>query len=643
MMENGSTLSPSLRAVWDREMDAMAEKYRFYANESEETDKLSTGFDIDPVDDETREAILKGTGRTTKPGVAVDLKASRAASELVSIAQLQQATQEWNDEGGGYEPTREELDWLAVQELFKRRESALCALVRNRAADEIEAERWKSSLEARQQLNEDSVWIAQMLHAGGEKGFKPAHAPRAAILDLLTGMVLDLPHTVGKNFIPCEAAKKRSKMLIAAEHWCERHRFDRFWVMHGPGRVLCEELRSTFTLIHRRISKLNAEPFMKSAGVRLNLRISEVGGLTFQRLRSTEEKIEEIIAKSKDGRQLVRLFGRKGERWVDAGDVETVEHRDGLGRWTFYPHVNVLAHFSKGKIDSTPHKRADGTEGASDWQVFLSRVHAFWDWGWRECGGLDDIREAIKYAAKPADLRRMSAPEVCALAKSVHRLHLAQPLGLLKDEIRSRRSHCVKLSRWRNHRTNRLEIREKPDWNAQKRTRLKTEAEIQRERDRRRLREKMRKAALNALLEQGREQGTHEQQAEFRINGVVQTVLTIPQPANVSTPTLQRPTPPPAGPKPLMQNRVVARMVGTSFAVPRVGPQLLVWGFQGATDGEYRASLKSIRELPFVAPLLAAAGIQPDAIKVHTSPVTVRSLAFDTAEAWSRPPDPGEN
>jgi len=605
-----------------------------------------------------RAAILSGTGSGSTPAKmpddfigpptprpALDPIAARSAGELVSIDKLRAATEEWDSEGSAYEPTREELDWLAVQELFKRRESAIVALVRNRADDKLDEDHWKKSIESRRQLNEDSIWVAQMLHIGGEKGFKPAHAPRAAILDLLTGMIIDLPNTVGKNFIPCEAAKKRARMLISAESWCERHPHDRFWVMHGPGRMICEELRQTFTQVHREISKLNAEPFMKKAGVRLNLRISEVGGLTFLRLRSSGAKIEEVVEVSKDGRQNVRLFGRKGTLWVDAGEVETVEHRDGVGRWTFYPHVNVLAHFSKGKIDNAPGPVDPKTGKPTDskWETFLKNVHAFWPWGWKECGGLDDIREAIKYAAKPADLRRMSAPDVCALARAVHRLHLAQPLGLLKNEIRERHDHCLKLSRWKNRKTGALFISEMEDCNARKRDRIKTAAETQRERDRKRFRTELKRLALATIVEEGRKNGTNEQQSEFRINGIVQTALALPQPSGVSAPELRKPTPPPAGPKPVIRNRVVARMVGTSPGLPRVGPQLLVWGFGMGSDEERQASWQSICTLPFVAPLLEAAGINPAAIKVHTSPVTVREFAFDTAEAWSKPPDPGEN
>jgi len=563
------------------------------------------------------DAIARRGGRPA-PSPMERIAADIAAAEAAALAAA--------EAGSIYEPTKCECDWLEKVESYRHRQSTLELLVANRSADKVDVPSWQRAAAARQQLNEDSIWVARMLSASGQSGFKSSKAPRACVLDLLSGLAQDLPHTVGKVFIPCEAARKRARTMIAAEYWLTRQPHDRFWVFHGPGRVPVTELRSTIQHIQRRLSKLNNEPFMQEAGIVLNLRVSEIGGLTYLRRRSEpDRKIEEIVARAKNGRVRVRYFrsgsAKQGrEEWLDQNEVETVEHRDAAGNWTFFPHVNVLAHFTKGPLSGkdcpalvAPYQGP--TRPA--WQTFLSELQAWWKWGMRECGGLAEIREAIKYCFKPADIRRMTAPEVGALAAAMFRLHTAQPLGMLRDEIKARRTapEPLKLTRWRTA-DGSLVIRVKKCWNSNgRRAKRPASAATLAGQD------------LMRFAPEAVEQHNEKVRAETdRINRIEQRRLE-------------------ASPRPMV-NRVFARIVATSPFVPRTGPQVMLWNY-GHTAADY----EQVCRLPFVRPMLEAAGVAPDRvgtppvpIKVHTSPVTVRHgpdpwqmNGLDTREAWEKP------
>ena len=559
---------------------------------------------------EKRAAALAARGGQPLPSpierITAEIAAEEAAAEL----------------GASYEPSAFEADWLAKIERDRERQSTLAQLVANRAADKVDVPTWQKAAAARQQLNEDSIWVASMLSACGQSGFKSRATPRACVLDLLSGLAQDLPHTVGKVFIPCEAARKRARTMISTEYWLTRQPHDRFWVFHGPGRVPVTELRATIKKIQRRLSKLNNEYFMRAAGIVLNLRVSEIGGLTFLRRRSRpDQKIEEITATAKNGRVLARLFRRPGESkgreiWLDKNEVETVEHRDAAGNWTFFPHVNVLAHFTKGPLPKNAEAKAKFGSTLPLWPEFLGQLQAFWQWGMRECGGLAEIREAIKYCFKPADIRRMTAPEVGALAAAMFRLHTAQPLGMLRDEIKARKNapEPLKLTRWRNKGTGALEIRVKKCWNSTGRRAKRPAAAAAR------AGQDFMRFAPEAV-----EAHNEKMRAETeRINRIEQRRAE-------------------AGIRPTV-NKVFARIVATSPFVPRVGPQVLVWNY-GHTAADY----EEVCRLPFVRPMLVAAGVAPERIgtppiKVHTSPVTVRHgpdpwqmRGLDTREAWEKP------
>jgi hypothetical protein len=557
-----------------------------------------------------RAAALAARGGQPLPSPLERITAQIAAEE--AAAEL----------GASYEPTAFEAQWLAKIERDRQRQSTLAQLVANRAADKVDVPTWQKAAAARQQLNDDSIWVASMLSACGQTGFKSRATPRACVLDLLSGLAQDLPHTVGKVFIPCEAARKRARTMIATEYWMTRHPQDRFWVFHGPGRVLVTELRATIKKIQRRLSKLNNEPFMRAAGIVLNLRVSEIGDLTFLRRRSRpDQKIEEIVTTAKNGRVLARLFRAAGESkgrevWLDKNEVETVEHRDAAGNWTFFPHVNVLAHFTKGPLPKNAEAKAKFGSALPLWPEFLSQLQGYWQWGMRECGGLAEIREAIKYCFKPADIRRMTAPEVGALAAAMFRLHTAQPLGMLRDEIKARKNapEPLKLTRWRNKGTGALEIRVKKCWNSNG-SRAKRPAAAR----------ALPGQDLMRFAPEAVEAHNEKMRAETeRINRIEQRREE-------------------AGIRPTI-NRVLARMVATSPFVPRVGPQVVVLNY-GHTAADY----EQVCRLPFVRPMLEATGVPPERIgtppiKVHTSPVIVRAgpdpfqmRGLDTREAWEKP------
>jgi hypothetical protein len=503
-----------------------------------------------------------------------------------------------------YEPTRDEIEWYAMQELWRSRESALEGLIRNRSAEVIDLPGWLKACRQRAKLNDDSDWISYMLEMAGGKGYKPRHAPSTAVVDLLTGMAMDLPHCADKNFIPMTAARKRAKLLIAAEFWHVRHPWDRYMVFHGPGRMTVGELQATIRMMQRKLSKLHDEEWLKELGIRFLLRITEVGSLTYLRIKSTGEKVEEASEPTARGLVRVRLYGHKGERWIAKSDLEVCEHRNERGERTYYPHINVLIHLSKGRLPNVPVEAGEAPQAGS-WQYFLAKMHAAWEWGFRECGGIEDIREAIKYCAKPADLRRLSQDELFDLAEALFKVRLAEPLGPLRAEIRHRRVNCLKLTRWRNTKTLKLEIRVKPDHNASKKDRSKRTLE----------QAKAEKVELETL-------------AKLQRKEAVKRTWRGPEKSR-----LFDDPPEPIGPPepPAMRNRVFARLVCMSVHTPRVTPHVMVFNY-GHTAADYAR----VCSMPFVRPMLEAAGVDAAGvaaamregvapIKVHTSAVTVRT------------------
>jgi hypothetical protein len=211
------------------------------------------------------------------------------------------------------------------------------------------------------------------------------------------------------TFIPHVAQQIRQPILAALESFLERNPFARMWTLtHGP-RTGLKSVRAACQKMHRKVSQLAAQPFMREAGVEIVFRSTELG---------TPEK----------------------SGWSDdaSGRIE----RDDAGELTFHPHAHVIVNLTRGFI---PPAR---------WKNLLRQVGDFWGAWWKDgddskSGMIRDARECCKYVTKPGEMLRLTGPELVALQHELARLHLVQPMGELKGEIKAREAANLRLIRTR--------------------------------------------------------------------------------------------------------------------------------------------------------------------------------------------------
>ncbi len=237
-----------------------------------------------------------------------------------------------------------------------------------------------------------------------------------------SGHVEKIPAFRRIHFIPYVAQSTRGAMLSALEFWLSRNLRARFWTFTSGIRVALPFVRERVEWLHRELSRLNAQPFMKDNGVRIVFRSTELG---------TPETNE------------------RGDVLSNAGEIE----RDEDGQLYFHVHAHCVVEVA----NYIP---------KAQWSALLSNVHAFWGHQWDEGGSIKDAREVCKYVTKPGEMLKLSPRELCELQAQLQGLHLVQPMGSLRDEIKARREHPEGARRLARKRTSEGSVLvEVKDWN----------------------------------------------------------------------------------------------------------------------------------------------------------------------------------
>lgn len=248
--------------------------------------------------------------------------------------------------------------------------------------------------DARALLLAQSYRIANALESQGIPAYGPS---KLSLVGVLSGEVVELPDFRNIVFIPSVAQRKRHKMLKHLEFFMQERPYSRMWVFTSGDRVRLEGVRERITWLHRRLSKLNNQPFFQALGVKIVFRSTELGEV----------------------------------------------QRDEAGRATFHIHAHVIIDIEK-KLSK------------ERWSELLSNVRHWWKHHFSDAKCIRQAREACKYVVKPGDLDQLTDAELAELHHQLFRLHLVQCLGAFKDQrkdIKETKRRLVRLpapvsSRW---------------------------------------------------------------------------------------------------------------------------------------------------------------------------------------------------
>lgn len=510
------------------------------------------------------------------------------------------------------EEERRAREFHEVEELHTLRESTYVRHCRNRAGEVISEDAFTRSRDGRAQLEDDTIDLALRLEAAGRPAL--GSGPQPWILDPITGNCKPLVNVRKRAILPTAAAEKRAPIIAALELLLRRkdHKYDVFCTFTGGRRIPLKvatqgaEVREGLRDLHRKLSKLNAQPFMRRARASIIFRSSELGG----------------------------LFDESGRA-----------NKDDCGCWTMHTHAHCLVHFER----FLPKKAM---------RAWTKSVWSFWGCHWSIDGALEKVREACKYVVKPGEVKHLDSAELGALDAALFRLHRVQPLAELREQIRARRESCLTVKRERRiargdggERSAELTPVVLPDWNARKANRRRSEADYARE-STRRGRNALKNKTVGCTVLQN--YGGEAQGVEGVGSPVVQgELLRWDSDARTERPLRPdygvsngvnaqnnaRTTPrrsPPIAPRSVFQNRVVARLSPAPYFDRVATPGLLVWSDQ-------KPDVAAIRLLPFVSDIIAAVGPQvaearaklgsplyaraSACVSVHTNPVTVHDVS----------------
>lgn len=276
---------------------------------------------------------------------------------------------------------------------------------------EIPAEVFEKKKAERDLLMAQSVHIADMLESVGVRAYGESNLTMVGLLSGIEEPLIDFRNIV---FIPVVAKRKRNRMLGDLEYFIQNHPFSRMWVFTSGARCRIEAVSDRIREVHRRISKLNAKPFMKAAGVSIVFRATELGSL------------------------------------------QRIERKP-----TFHIHCHAIIHMGR-KL------------GKDAWSLLLGKVREWWQFHFADARKIEMAREACKYVVKPGDLLELTGLELKALHDQLFKLHLVQALGPLRDQRKNREDTDLRFHRVKSPLGTRLET--VPNWNTRPSVIAKTSA-----------------------------------------------------------------------------------------------------------------------------------------------------------------------
>lgn len=318
-----------------------------------------------------------------------------AAAAVYEFGKLRRDGGDADDSVGQLGPVQQTPDFRFAA----RVEAVFQAICREETGQTETPDQTEKRLKKEANLRRQGAAVCEGLQKAGIAGYR-ADGFRIWTVDIHEGEIDEQPRFRRVCVNPWIAYRLRLPVLNWLEYFLQDHPNCRFWTMTSGQRCRSDKLENRIRELHRRISQLNAAPFMKALGVEIVFRSTEFGAVEKTDRKGAAQSLEEM-----------------------AGEVET----DEKGHW-YHPHAHCIVLMRKGKLPGPI------------WSDLLSRVHQFWGHGWDEGKRIRDVRECVKYVVKPGDMVRLAKTdplELGRLHEILFRKKLVQPMGELKKVMRA--------------------------------------------------------------------------------------------------------------------------------------------------------------------------------------------------------------
>ena len=239
-------------------------------------------------------------------------------------------------------------------------------------------DKWEDNAEKRQYLADQTKKIAHKLDQGYQihglgwqrtERVEPYDKTDLTLFGLHSGQHKKIEGYRNIIFLPSVAQKNRRPRVKELQLFLKHNQNCRMATFTAGPRCNLDKLHHQVKWMHRRLSKLNDQGFMKRYGARFVFRSTEFGEL------------------AENGSQDISL----------------------------HPHMHALMQLNR-------YLRPD------DWSDLLERIGAFWGVYWKDCGKIQNPRELVKYCVKPGDLDGLNNVQLIKLYHATDGLRLWESL-----------------------------------------------------------------------------------------------------------------------------------------------------------------------------------------------------------------------
>lgn len=240
------------------------------------------------------------------------------------------------------------------------------------------------------------------------------------IIAPLSQSVEEIPPYRRNNSIPYIAQQKRSNTLKELIYYVQMESQKkgvcfRQWVIHDGPRCTSVHLKKRWQAQNRKIREWNKYHAAKY-GASIEFRSNEAGSP----LKKSHE------------RTLDEQTGKWSRSYVLDDKGQRVRALDENGCQTWHPHTHCLV-------------RMDRYLSDSEFENLIQAAQKHFQTPKLDSGAVREPREICKYVVKCADLKGISDIDFMRFLRRTKGLHLVQPLGGLRDQIREHKASCLKL------------------------------------------------------------------------------------------------------------------------------------------------------------------------------------------------------